>query len=310
MIVLLETVHPDAHELLGTAGEVRLVRDPPVLDDDLDPDAVQALVTRGRGRVTADTFALLPRLQVVARCGAGLDNIDTDAAAAAGVAVAHAPGCTTDAVAEHALLLMLALARQVVALDAAVKRGHWSDREAYEGVELRGRRMGVIGLGAIGTRIGELGEMLGMDVVCHTRSRETAFPRLELAELVQTSDVIQLCVPLTPGTTGLIGVEQFAQMKPGAMLINTARGAVVDHGALTGALEAGSLGGYAADVWEPEPPTADDRALIHPRTLITPHVAGLTDVTYREICVRPAAAVVAVLTGARPDDRSIYRGMG
>jgi D-3-phosphoglycerate dehydrogenase len=126
--------------------------------------------------------------------------------------------------------------------------------------------------------------------------------------LLRTSDVVQICVPLTSETKGMIGAEQFAEMKPGALVINTARGAIVDHRSLGEALETDSFGGYAADVWEPEPPERGDPAAIHPRTIVTPHVAGLTDVTYREICVRTAEAVVAVLAGGAPDPRCIHGG--
>jgi D-3-phosphoglycerate dehydrogenase len=307
VIVLLETVHPDAHALLSSVDEVVLVREPPVLDPGLLGPGVRALVTRGLGSVTVETISRFPDLAVVGRCGAGLDNIDTDAAAAGGVAVVHAPGVTAGAVAEHALMLMLALARRLGELDRAVKSGDWSIRGAYEGVEMRGKRLGVIGLGAIGTRIAALGAALGMDVVATSRREHAGeIARLPLDELLATSDVVQICVPLTDETAGLIGGDRLAAIKPGAMIVNTARGPIVDHVALAGALAAGRLGGYAADVWDPEPPGVGDDALQDPRTLVTPHVAALTDVTYREICIRTADAVAAVLTGRDPDPGSVF----
>jgi phosphoglycerate dehydrogenase-like enzyme len=252
-------------------------------------------------------FPLLPDLQVVARCGAGLDNIDTAAAAAAGVVVVHAPGVTTAAVAEHALMLMLAAARRLVEVDAAVKTGNWSIREGFEGAEMRGKRLGIVGLGAIGGRIAEFGRVLGMDVVCATRrGRPTPVSRVGLDELLRTSDVVQLCLPLTDATRALIGAAELRSMKPTAILVNTARAAIVDHDALTEALRDGAPGAYAADLWEPEPPEVGDPVLSHPRTVVTPHVAGLTDVTYRELCVRPVEAVLAVLGGGDPDPSSVY----
>ena len=268
---------------------------------------MRAVVTRGRGQVDRELVAALPDLVVVARCGAGLDNVDTSAAADAGVAVVHAPGLTTSAVAEHALMLMLALARRVVEVDTAVKAGRWSVRDGFESTELRGKRMGVIGLGAIGTKLASFGRMLDMDVVCTTRRQfDTDIVRVGLHELLATSDVVQLCVPLTDATRSMIGADQFAAMKPGALLVNTARGAVVDHAALADALARNLLGGYATDVWDPEPPPAHDAVVTDPRVLVTPHVAGLTDVTYREICVRPAEAVNAILTGLAPDPRWVF----
>ena len=157
---------------------------PTELDDDVPLDEVHAVLTRGRGRITAEMCRRLPNLAVVGRCGAGLDNIDTVAAKAAGIAVVHAPGRTTHAVSEHALLLMLALARRVTVLDSAVKRARGSIREGYEGFELRGKRLAIIGLGAIGRRIAEVGTVLGMDVAYWSRtSRDPIWPLLELDEL-------------------------------------------------------------------------------------------------------------------------------
>ncbi len=307
MILLLESVHPDAQSILEAADAVELVEDLAAFDPRSYGRGVRAVVTRGRGQVDRELIAALPDLVVVARCGAGLDNVDTRAAAAAGVAVVHAPGLTTAAVAEHALMLMLALARRVVEVDTAVKAGHWSVRDGFESTELRGKRMGVIGLGAIGTKLADFGRMLDMDVVCTTRRQsETGVERVDLDELLATSDVIQLCVPLTDTTRSMIGEAQFASMKPGALLVNTSRGAVVDHAALADALARNALGGYATDVWDPEPPGADDAVLSDRRVLVTPHVAGLTDVTYRDICVRPAEAVTAILTGIAPDPRWVF----
>lgn len=308
MIVLLESIHHDAHTVLSEADEVTLVSDPPNLQLDLPLDKIRAVVTRGRGQITQALLESLPNLEVVARCGAGLDNVDTDAAAAAGVAVVHSPGSTTHAVAEHALMLMLSLARRLAEVDAAVKAGRWDIREGLETVELRGKRLGVLGLGAIGTKVAQLGRALDMEVVGWARrANEAAIPQIELDELLSTSDVIQICVALNSETQGLVGATEFGSMKPGALLINTARGPIVDHDALGVALNDGTLGGYAADVWNPEPPEAEDTIVSHSRVLITPHVAGLTDVTYREICVRTASAVTAVLGGTEPDPRCVYR---
>lgn len=308
MILLLETVHHDAHHLLEAVDDV-VVSETPVLHLEDAPPDVRAIITRGRGRIGADAFERIPALQVVARCGVGLDNIDTEAAARAGVPVVHAPGSTTHAVVEHALMLMLALARRVIDLDDAVKDGDWSIREGYEGIEMRGKRLGVVGFGAIGSRIAELGKALSMDVVCTTRrTNDVGALQLSLDELLRTSDVVQLCVPMTDDTRRFIGAEQLAAMKPGALLINTARGPLVDHDALVEALEHGHLGGYAADVWDPEPPAVDDKALASGRVVITPHIAALTDVTYREICVRTVEAAVAILTGGVPDAQCVFGG--
>ena len=307
MIVLLESVHPDALALLERADRVRVMVNPIELDADLPLDEVRAVLTRGRGQITAEMYRRLPNLQVVGRCGAGLDNIDTVAATTSGIAVVHAPGRTTHAVSEHALLLMLALARRVTVLDSAAKRGGWGIREGYEGLELRGKRLGVIGLGAIGRRVAEVGTVLGMNVAYWSRtSRDPTLSLLEFDELMSAADVIQICLALTTETHGLIGSEQFARMKRGVLIVNTARAQIVDHSALLAAVTAGIVGGYGADVWDPEPPATDDPLLADERVVITPHVAGLTDVTYRAICVEPAAAAVAILAGDRPDPTCVY----
>jgi phosphoglycerate dehydrogenase-like enzyme len=308
VIVLLESVHPDALALLERADEVRVMASPTELDRDLPLDEVRAVLTRGRGRITADMCRRLPNVQVVGRCGAGLDNIDTVAARTAGIAVVHAPGRTTHAVSEHALLLMLALARRLTELDGAVKRGEWAIREEYEGFELRDKRLGVIGLGAIGRRLAEVGTVLGMDVAYWSRTaRDPNLTLLDLDELVSTADVIQICVALTPETHGLIGPEQLALMKPGVLVVNTARAQIIDQRALLASIGSGIVGGYGTDVWDPEPPASADPLVAHERVVVTPHVAGLTDVTYRAICVEPAAAAVAILAGEQPDPTCLFR---
>ena len=308
MIVLLETVHPEAMTLLQQVDDVRLMVGPTELDADLLLDEVRAVFTRGRGRIDADMFRRLPNLEVVGRFGAGLDNIDTAAAASAHVPVVFAPGSTTYAVSEHAVMLMLALARKTASLDRAVKRDEWSVRDGHEATELREKQLAIVGLGHIGRRIATIGRALDMRVAYWSRSsREASLPRYDLGELISTADVIQICVALTPQTRHLIGADQFALMKPGVLLVNTARGQIVDHEALRGALDVGVVGGYATDVWDPEPPLDRDPLIRDDRVLVTPHVAALTDGTYREICVRPATAAVAILRGEQPDPNCVYR---
>jgi phosphoglycerate dehydrogenase-like enzyme len=296
VIVLLESVHPDALAMLEGADVVRTMADPLVVDDSVPRDQVRMILTRGRGRITAATLDEFPALVVVGRCGAGLDNIDVAAARECGIAVVNAPGATAAAVAEHAVLLMLGLARRIAVLDAAVKNGNWSVRDGYLGAELRGKRLGVVGLGAIGRRVAVLGQAFDMDVVYWSQSsRDDELVRIELDELLGHADIVQLCVALTPETRGLLDNRRLAQMQPTALLVNTARGALVDHGAVIAAISEGRLGGYATDVWDPEPPPAGELTAFGDRLLVTPHVAAITDVTYREICVRTVTAAIAAL---------------
>lgn len=300
MIVLLESVHPDALAMLEAVDEVSVMADPLVVDGSVPRSSVRAILTRGRGRITVATYEEFPDLVVVGRCGAGLDNIDVEAADTRGIAVVSAPGATTAAVSEHALMLMLGLARRVAMLDAAVKDSRWSVRDGYSGTEMRGKRLGVVGLGAIGRRIASLGQALDMDVVYWSPSaHHDNFEALELDDLLATSDVVQLCVALVPETRQLLDERRLGLMRPTALLVNTARGAIVEHDALRSALATGRLGGYAADVWDPEPPLANDFGQLGDRLLVTPHVAAITDVTYRDICVRTADAAIAVLDTRR-----------
>lgn len=308
MIVLLESIHPEAVDRLAATGEpVLLSGDDATFGDDIPRDEVVAIVTRGRGRIDADLMRSCPELKAVGRCGVGLDNIDTDAAERLGVAVAFAPGVLGGAVAEAAIMLQLAAARQLVGLATAVVDGRWADRDRYEGIEMRGRRLGVVGTGEIGSRVAHLGQALGMEVIAHNRSGVASVPIVELDELFATSDVVQLCVPLTDDTRGFVDFELLGRMRPHAILVNTARGGLIDRASVLNALNSGRLAAYAADVWEPEPPPAEDDLLHHPRTLVTPHVAALTDVTYRKICVRTADAVACVVEGRSADPRNLYR---
>ena len=281
---------------------------PTELDGDLPLDEVRAVLTRGRGRITADMCRRLPNLasrrSVRRRARQHRHRRRQDSGCRRGAR----SGRTTHAVSEHALLLMLALARRVTSSTAP--------SSGVRGVSARDTRVSsfaandsaVIGLGAIGRRIAELGTVLGMNVAYWSRtSRDPGCPLLELDELVSTADVIQICVALTPETHGLIGSDQFARMKPGVLLVNTARAQIVDHQALLAAINGGVVGGYGTDVWDPEPPATDDPLVADERVVITPHVAGLTDVTYREICVGPAAAAVALLAGVRPDPTCVFR---
>jgi phosphoglycerate dehydrogenase-like enzyme len=202
------------------------------------------------------------------------------------------------------VLLMLAIARRVNALDAAVKAGEWSVRDVYEGTELRGKRLGIVGLGSIGRRVAELGRAFDMEVLYWSRSaRDERLGLLDLDELLAASDVVQLCVALAADTRQLLDARRLSRIKRSAILVNTSRGAIVDHGALIEAIKAGRVAGYATDVWDPEPPPPDELAALGGRLLITPHVAAITDVTYREMCVRAVEVALAALQRNEKDAR-------
>lgn len=307
-IVLLEPIHADAAALVAAYGPVIQLATPTALEVIDQTLHVEALITRGRGQIRRALLERLPDLRVVARCGVGLDNIDVAAAAERGIPVVYAPGSTTTAVAEHTLLLILALARGLAPLITAVRNEQWAVRNGYSGVELAGKTLGIVGMGAIGQRVAQLATALDMKMIYYNRRPLVTWGQpTPLAELLKTADVISLHVALTPETQGLIGAAELAQMKPGALLINTARGSLVDQTAVTQAVTCGTLGGYAADVLVVEPPPAGTPLIQADRVLITPHVAALTTETYRLMCMTTVRNVLAILQGHLPEASSIYQ---
>lgn len=309
-ILLLETLHPDAEALLAQHDRVVLADDEEHALEIAQQGGVSAILTRGKGRITQTLMqACGDSLKAVSRAGAGLDTVDLDAAKALGIAVIFAPGLNAQTTAEHTIMLMMMAARKAAWLDAQVKAGHWNARNGYEGVELNGKTLGVIGLGSIGTRVAQIGQALGMQVIYWSRrTRDARFAYRALDRLLSEADVVSLHVALSEETRGLIGARELALMKPGAILVNTARGGLIDQRALTQALCNGRIGAFAADVLAQQPPAPDDPLLRCERVTLTPHVAGLTDRTYRDVCLFCARNVLAVLRGESPDPRSLYSG--
>ncbi|MCA8949257.1 MAG: hydroxyacid dehydrogenase [Planctomycetes bacterium] len=306
-VLLLESLHPDAEALLAEVDELVRAEDPNAPDCDFA--AVAAIVTRGRGRITSNLLERCPGLRAIARAGVGLDNLDTEAAHRLGIPVVFAPGGNALTVAEHTIALTLDLVRGITASAIQVREGRWGDRAFYRGNEIRGLTLGVLGFGAIGRRVATLADAFGMRVlVLRHAEREVPAPftAAPLSELLRTSDVVTLHLPLSPSTKHLLGAAEFAAMKPGVFLVNTARGALIEPAALRRALADGHLGGFAADVLEQEPPAPDDPLLSDGRAVLTPHNASLTALTYRSMCVDTATNVAAILRGERPAERSLF----
>jgi D-3-phosphoglycerate dehydrogenase / 2-oxoglutarate reductase len=304
---MLETVHEDAQALLDAAAE--LIHASALDAATVAREAVgcSAIITRGTGRIPAPVLEANRGLRCVARCGVGLDNIDVAAATRLRIPVVHAPDSSTRSVAEHALSLAFALSRQLSRVDRAVKAGNWGVREGFRGLELSGKTLGIVGLGRIGRRTAELGHALGLHVVTWSpRSRDERFAYLPLEELLTTADIISLHLALAPETRGLLGRDALARMKPGALLINTARGALIDEAALAEALAAGRLAGAGLDVLTQEPPTADHPFFGLDNVLLTPHTAGITDVAYRRMCVETVEQVLRILAGQTPNPGNVF----
>jgi len=261
-----------------------------------------ALVVRSQVQVDAPVIAAAGnRLQVVGRAGVGVDNVDLDAATAAGITVVNAPTGNTIAAAEHTLALLYGVARRIAAADASVRRGEWA-RAQFTGLELRGRTLGIVGLGKIGQAIAARARAMEMTVLAadpFVTDEQAAHHGVELVtfdRLLERADVVSVHVPLTRTTRGLIGREQLARMKPGAILLNVARGGVIDEAAVAAALASGRLAGAGVDVFEAEPPTGSP-LLDAPNTLLTPHLGASTAEAQVLVAEEVADQVLDVLAG-------------
>ncbi len=261
-----------------------------------------ALIVRSGTRVTRDALAAGKRLKVVARAGVGVDNIDVDAATEFGILVVNAPTANIVAAAEHTIALLMALARRVPQAHISMRKGEW-DRKRFMGTEVREKTLGLIGLGRVASEVARRAHGLEMRVIAHDPyvSREYAHKLgvtlLPLEEVLSQADFISLHLPLTPDTRGFINRERLALVKPGAYLINTARGGVLDEDALIEALDAGRLAGAALDVFAEEPLPADHPLRRHPRVVLTPHIGGSTAEAQARVAVDAAEQVIAVLQG-------------
>jgi len=261
-----------------------------------------ALVVRSSTKVTADLLAAGKRLRVVGRAGIGVDNVDVTAATERGVLVVNAPTANLLSATEHTFALLLALARRVPAADAAMKRQDW-DRKSFTGYELQQKRLGVIGFGRIGQAVTARARAFEMEVAAYDPFLDPGMARrldvqlMPLAELLAWADVVTLHVPLTDETRNLLGARELQQMKQGALLINCARGGVVDEAALLEALESGHLGGAAVDVFADEPP-GDWRLATHPRVVATPHIGAQTVEAQERISLETTRMVLAALDGS------------
>ena len=240
-----------------------------------------ALLVRSATKVDAALLAAAGRLRIVARAGTGVDNVDVTAASARGILVVNAPGANSISVAEHACALMLALARSVPAADRAMKERRW-DKRRFLGSELKGKTLGVVGLGRIGQEVAHRARSFGMQVVAHDPFISTeiagrlAARLVSLDELCGTADYVTLHIPSTPETAHLFNDARFARCKPGLRIINTARGDLIDEQALRRALDNGTVAGAALDVFEQEPPTDWSLATM-PQVIGTPHIAASTE---------------------------------
>jgi (S)-sulfolactate dehydrogenase len=265
----------------------------------------EALVVRNRTQVRGPLLEAAPKLKVVGRLGVGLDNIDMAACEARAIAVHPAAGANDLSVAEYVIAMAMTLLRGVSLRTAEVAKGAWP-RQSMMGCETSGRTLGLIGFGAIARETAARAKALGMQVVGYDPHLPADHPawaglgarKLELDALLAGADVVSLHVPLTPETRGIVDARAIARMRPGAVLINAARGGVVDEAALAAALREGRLGGAALDVFETEPLTAEAGAKFAgiDRLILTPHIAGVTEESNRRVSEVTAANVLKHLS--------------
>ena len=260
------------------------------------------LVVRSETKVTADVFAAAKNLKAIGRAGVGVDNIDRSAATDHGVVVMNTPSGNTISTAEHAFALMLSLARNIGQAHSSMIAGRW-DRKTLQGVEMCGKRLAILGMGRIGTEFAKRAQAFGMTVVAFdpflTAARAQSL-KVELAEsaaeALTGADVVTLHIPLTPDTQHILNAERIALMNPGALIVNCARGGLVDEAAAKASIDAGHLGGIALDVYEVEPPPADFPLFSSKKTIFTPHLGASTAEAQENVGIEVAHQVKNFLT--------------
>jgi D-3-phosphoglycerate dehydrogenase / 2-oxoglutarate reductase len=261
---------------------------------------IDALIVRSAVTVDKSVLDAAPKLRAIGRAGVGVDNVDLPAATAAGVLVMNTPGGNAVSVAEHTLALMLSLARSIPNASASVKAGKWEKRK-FLGTELRGKTLGVIGLGSIGREVVKRAAAFEMHVIAHDpyvhsqTAKDVGVALVELAELFAQSDYITLHTALTPESFRLLSRDAFAKMKRGVRIVNCARGELIDQEALREALASGQVGGAALDVFETEPPSPNDPLFAIESLVATPHIGGSTEEAQETVGVRIAEQIVQYL---------------
>jgi len=300
-VLVCDPIHEDGIKILKDAGfEVDV--NPNISYEELKEKVrdYNVLVVRSRTKVTREIIEAGENLRVVGRAGAGIDNIDVEAAKERGIIVLNTPEAPAIAVAELTMGLLLSLARQIPRADRSMKEGKWAKKE-FKGWQLNGKTFGIVGLGHIGEKVARLAKAFGMKILITKRTppspeilKELEAEFVPLDELLRRSDIISLHVPLTPQTRHMIGEREIQLMKDGAFIINTSRGAVIDEKALFNALKSGKLGGAALDVYEIEPPR-DYSLMKLPNVVCTPHIGAQTVEAQRAAATLLAQKIVNAL---------------
>jgi D-3-phosphoglycerate dehydrogenase len=313
VVLIAERLAPSTLDVFGDEIDIRHVdgTDRPALLRALE-DA-DALLVRSATRVDAEVFKHAPKLKVVARAGVGLDNVEVPAATAGGVLVVNAPTSNIVSAAEHAVALLLAVARNVPAADASLRAGEWR-RSAFNGVELAGKTVGVVGLGKIGQLFAQRIAGFGVELIAYdpyvvpARAAQLGIELVDLDELLGRADAISIHLPKTAETLGLIGAAELARTKQGVLIVNAARGGLVDEAALAEAIRSGHVGGAGIDVFATEPCTASPLFEL-PRVVVTPHLGASTTEAQDRAGSDVARSVLLALRGEFvPDAVNVQSG--
>ena len=301
-ILIADPVAPEGIEMLRAVGEVDVKTGQPAdtliaMIGDYD-----ALVVRSETKVTRPIIEAASRLQVIGRAGVGVDNIDLEAATERGIIVVNAPQGNTVAAAEQTIALLMALARHIPQAEASMRAGKW-DRKAYTGTEVRGKTLGIIGLGKIGSEVARRAVAMEMRVLAFDpfvpveRASALGVESVDFDQALMLSDFLTVHPPLTASTNGMIGAAELARMKDGARLINVARGGIIDEAALADAVKSGKIAGAAVDVFTKEPIAPDNPLLGDPRIIVTPHLGASTTEAQERVAVDVAEQIVEILAG-------------
>ncbi len=308
-VAVADTVFPDlepARAALAGVGAELVMASEPTPDAILEVAATADAMLVTYAKITADIIAGLTRCKAIGRFGIGTDNIDLAAATEAGIVVTYAPVYCLDEVSDHAMALLLTMIRKVALANSLVHSGRWEMPAVVPIHRIRGTTLGLVGFGNIPQQVAPKAQAFGMRVISFDPyAPDSAFEtsgvgRVDFDELLGESDFISIHAPLTPETEGMFGREALARMRPHALLVNTARGPLVDVEALADALEAGQIGGAALDVLPQEPPPAHSRLIGRPDVLLTPHTGFYSEEALLDLQVTVATDVATVLAGGLP----------
>ena len=306
-VLVCDLIHEDGIALLRQHATVDIR--PGLAREQLEQAVADAdaLIVRSATKVPASVIAAGQRLRVIGRAGAGLDSIDVSAARVQGVEVVNCPDANTVAVAEHTLGLMLTLARRLVAADQSMKAGRW-EKSRLMGTGLMGKTLGIVGFGRIGRQVAKYAQAFGMRVLVNQPrltpelALEWGVEQADLQVLLRAADFVTLHVPLRPETNGLIGAAELALLKPGAYIVNTARGEVIDENALARMIEAGEIAGAGLDVFEHEP-AINPKLQASERVVALPHMGSATIEGRVDMGEKVIINIRAFFDGHRPPDR-------